>query len=292
MKEIDKERYLLIHNLVYDYQNGDNKAAEQLLIFFAKFFTNYAMLIKFGKFNVSYFSTRSFIKLFIESKKERRSINKYSFYNFSSGKGIVGKTIKTIEKIFQESSYDDIMNDLKVIFLTMCKNYKDTNPTFHTYINRAFHFYAYRYWEKRIRDPIGRGSAVSIFDHIEKDNSQKSITYADITFSEHDNVETDMLINNINVHYKIKNSKIPVINTKEKNVYDNNFIDENWINGISCENEVFKNLTPLERKIIKYWYVDNLTDAEISNLVGLCRGNVNKRRNIAKQKIIDFYTNK
>lgn len=287
-KEIDTEHYLLIHNLVYEYQNGSEEAASKLLLFFTKFFTNYAMLIKFGKFNISYFSIRNFVKLFIENKKERNTINKYSYYNFSSGKKTVSRTIKIIESVFQESTYDDIINDLKTIFLIMCKKYKDTKPTFHIYINRTFHFNAYRYWEKRIRDPIGRGSSVSIFDQMEKDSCQKGIKYADIITSEEDNVETEKIINNINAHYIIEHSSMPIIKTRKKDIYDNEFIDENWVNGVSCENDAFKILTPLERKIIKYWYIDNLTDTEISNIIGLCRGNINKRRNIAKQKIIDY----
>ncbi len=288
--EIDYSKdYQRVHDLVYEYKNGSMDAADKLLDAFAKFLSNYAVLIKFGKYNLNYYSVRSFIKLFIEDPKDRKLLNSY-FYNQYAGRNIVFSTVNTIMNIFHESSYEDIKQDLKIIFFNMCQKYKDVRPSFHTYIDKNFHYYAYRYWEKTIRDPIGRGSSVSISTPIRsmKFTEDTNITFADILEDVQSKVENDYTLNKITVYYDIKASAIPVVYGEEiSDTYNNTFLNTNWINGITCST-AFKILTPLERKIIKLWYIDNLTDKEIGEKFGICRGSINKRRNIAKTKIGEY----
>jgi RNA polymerase sigma factor (sigma-70 family) len=288
--EVDYSKdYQRVHDLVYEYKNGSMDAADKLLESFAKFLSNYAVLIKYGKYNLNYYSVRSFIKLFIEDPKDRKLLNSH-FYNQYAGKNVVFSTINTIMNIFHESSSEDIKQDLKIIFFNMCQKYKDVRPSFHTYIDKNFHYYAYRYWEKTIRDPIGRGSSVSISTPIKsiKFVEDTNLTFADILEDVQSKVENDYTLNKITVYYDIKTSSIPVAYGEESNdTYNNTFLNTNWINGITCST-AFKILTPLERKIIKLWYIDNLTDKEIGDKFGICRGSINKRRNIAKTKIGEY----
>ncbi|WP_459482580.1 sigma factor-like helix-turn-helix DNA-binding protein [Clostridium saccharoperbutylacetonicum] len=288
--EVDYSKdYQRVHDLVYEYKNGSMDAADKLLESFAKFLSNYAVLIKYGKYNLNYYSVRSFIKLFIEDPKDRKLLNSH-FYNQYAGKNVVFSTINTIMNIFHESSSEDIKQDLKIIFFNMCQKYKDVRPSFHTYIDKNFHYYAYRYWEKTIRDPIGRGSSVSISTPIKsiKFVEDTNLTFADILEDVQSKVENDYTLNKITVYYDIKTSSIPVAYGEENSdTYNNTFLNTNWINGITCST-AFKILTPLERKIIKLWYIDNLTDKEIGDKFGICRGSINKRRNIAKTKIGEY----
>lgn len=288
--EVDYSKdYQRVHDLVYEYKNGSMDAADKLLESFAKFLSNYAVLIKYGKYNLNYYSVRSFIKLFVEDPKDRKLLNSH-FYNQYAGKNVVFSTINTIMNIFHESSSEDIKQDLKIIFFNMCQKYKDVRPSFHTYIDKNFHYYAYRYWEKTIRDPIGRGSSVSISTPIKsiKFVEDTNLTFADILEDVQSKVENDYTLNKITVYYDIKTSSIPVAYGEESNdTYNNTFLNTNWINGITCST-AFKILTPLERKIIKLWYIDNLTDKEIGDKFGICRGSINKRRNIAKTKIGEY----
>jgi hypothetical protein len=137
----------------------------------------------------------------------------------------------------------------------MCQKYKDVRPSFHTYIDKNFHYYAYRYWEKTIRDPIGRGSSVSISTPIKSSKflEDTNLTFADILEDVQSKVENDYTLNKITVYYDIKTSSIPVAYGEENHdTYNNTFLNTNWINGITCST-AFKILTPLERKIIKLW---------------------------------------
>ena len=295
--EYTEEDYLKIHNLVYEFKNGSQSAMKELIKRFEKFFINYAALIKYGKYNLYNFSTTSFIKLFVEDKFERKLINPKYFYYKGTARGVVTKTVSTIKKIFQNTSQEDLMQDLKVIFITMCTKYKDTNPTLHHYIYRNFHFYAFRYWEKNIGDPLGRNSIVSINNTIRTNRSNDfdynhCNTYEDIIVDDSDQTNTEKIINNLNAEYIKSTSNITILNHKRVNVYDDNYIDDDWINGATCTEEIFKILTPLERQLIKYWYIDGYTDTEIGRILCKSRCNINKRKNIAKNKIIQYVKNK
>lgn len=276
--------YQKVHQLVYKYQAGDLQAGEELIESFTMFFTKYVSLIKFGKFDLNHYSTRSFIKLFVEDPTERRKVNPYLN---SKANYVVKKTVELIVKLFETSDQDDIKQDLKSIFLTMCKKYKDTRPSFHDYISKNFHFYTYRYFEKMTKDPISCGYIYipkMVYDTADGD----TIGLSDLTNVIEDEkalVESQQTINDLNLHYNIQNSEIPVIKADEiQSVYEDEFIDINWINGITCT-DIFKNLTAFERKIIFMWYVERKTDTEIGKEFNVCRGTINKRRGIAKKKI-------
>ena len=288
------EDYLQIHNLVYEYKNGSNEAIEILLQRFDKFFVNYAKMIKYGKYNINNYSTTAFVKLFVENSYERRLINPYYYIKKGTGKEVVGTTINTIMNIFSTSTYEDIVQDLKTIFVIMCSKYKDVNPTFHAFINRNFHFHAFRYWRKSIVDPLGRGSTLSIYEPVRNKFGEEcdECQYCDALIDRSREFEEEHLINNIDAHYIKENSNIALIDTQRKDVYNNNYIDINWINGATCIDSVFKILTPSERKIIKYWYIDNYTDTKIGEILGLSRCVINKRRNAAKEKIIQYINKK
>jgi len=288
--EVDYSKdYQKVHDLVYEYQNGSMEAANILLESFSKFLSNYINLIKFGRYNLNYYSVRSFIKLFVEDPNDRKLLNSY-FFNQYTSKSITFSTVNIIMNIFHESTYEDIKQDLKIIFFNMCKKYKDVRPSFHAYVDKNFHYYAYRYWEKTIRDPIGRGSSISISTPIKshKLSADISLTFADILEDQQSKVESDYILNKVTVYYDIKSSSIPVAYGEiNHDTYCNNFLNTNWLNGITCS-KTFKILTPLERKIVKLWYIDNLTDKQIGEKFGICRGSINKRRNIAKTKISEY----
>lgn len=288
--EVDYSKdYQKVHDLVYEYKAGSLNAADALLECFGKFLSNYAALIKLGKYNLNYYSIRSFIKLFIEDPKERKLLNSY-FYNQCTSRAITSMAVNTIMNIFHESTFDDIKQDLKIIFFNMCKKYKDVRPSFHTYVDKNFHYYAYRYFEKNIRDPIGRGSSISISTPINSSKYTKdiNITFADVLEDTQNKVEKDHILNKITVYYDIKSSSIPVVYEEiNDDSYSNKFLNTNWINGVTCS-KAFKILTPFERSIVKLWYVDNLTDKQIGEKFGICRGSINKRRNVAKTKIGEY----
>ena len=68
--EVDYSKdYQKVHDLVYEYKAGSLNAADALLECFGKFLSNYAALIKLGKYNLNYYSIRSFIISLVSSLK-------------------------------------------------------------------------------------------------------------------------------------------------------------------------------------------------------------------------------
>ncbi len=254
--EIDYSKdYQKVHDLVYEYKNGSILAMEKLIKSFEKFFLNYIYFIKCDKYNNS--SVKRFRSLFPKDTQ--------------------------VSKLFNELSEEDIKHDLIIIFSNMCKRYKDSKPSFHTYISRNFHFYAYRYWEKLMRDPVGNQVTSSIDAPLNSD--ENNITLADILKDENSRIDNNKLLNEISVWYSLKGLS-KTINIK-KDICSNIFFDDDWLNGITCRKE-FKILTQLERKIIKMRYADNLTDQQIGEKLNIGRGSINKRKNIAKSKIMEY----
>ena len=78
-KQFGQEEYKKVHRLVYEYQTGSQEAAGELIESFSKFFTKYIALIKFGIYDLSHYSTRSFIKLFVHDSKDKKLINLWNF---------------------------------------------------------------------------------------------------------------------------------------------------------------------------------------------------------------------
>lgn len=277
-KQFGQEEYEKVHRLVYEYQAGSKAAGEELIKSFSKFFTKYIALIKFGMYDLSHYSTRSFIKLFVRNSKDKKLINPYLKNNVST-KYIVTNTVNLIQQLFETSTLDDIKQDLQIIFLNMCNRYKDTKPSFHYYIDRTFHFNAYRYFEKMTRDPIARGYT---YEYVIKNNADsENLNILDVIQDKTNVVENDQIIHDLDLYYSQNDI---LINTENNDIYDNDFLNINWINGSTC-NDLFSCLDPSERKIIQMWYVENKTDLEIAETFGVCRGTINRKRNIAKEKL-------
>lgn len=283
------KEYKEIHDLVYEYQDGSQVAAKFLLMNFKTFLNKYCSLIKFGQYNLDHYSIRSFIKLFIDKPSDRTKINSY-FAN-SSGRKVADETVARITGIFSNSSIEDIRQELYIIFFNMCSKYKDTKPSFHHYVKRNFHYYAYRHFEKITKDPLARGHIVykNIVSNSDFDRNIQEIELDDILQDETIDIEMDQLLTEVEMFYNMKLSKTPSVKQKSISIYDNAFLNVNWINGITCS-DIFKVLTPFERKILVMWYVENKTDSDIAEEFGVCRGTINKRRAIAKSKLKETVT--
>lgn len=290
-KAFGLNEYKQIHDLVYEYQAGSTGAANVLLLSFKTFLNKYCSLIKYGQYSLDHYSIRSFIKLFTEKPSDRAKITSY-FAN-SSGRKIADDTVSTINRIFFNSSKEDIEQELYIIFFNMCSKYKDTKPSFHHHVKRNFHYYAYRHFEKMTRDPIARGHVMynNFYKYDIDSANERRIEIYNIGSDKSVEFEMDQLLNEVEMFYNMKLSKAPTVKQKGLSVYDNAFLNINWINGVTCSN-VFKVLTPFERKILVMWYVDNKTDTDIAEDFGVCRGTINKRRAVAKSKlknsVIDF----
>ena len=280
------EDYNEIHELVLEYKNGNKEVSKRIIDNFSCFLNKYVALIKYGKYNLDHYSTRSFMKLFITKPEDRALISAYKYKH--SAKLVADKTVSKIQDIFSNMEDIDLKNELYIILLTMCNTYKDTKPSFHYSVDRNFHYYAYRHFEKASKDPLARGyltnSKSTVTNSDGSTNNDDLFTVENCVADPNVELEMDMLLNEVEVHYNLSMSNATYVNQKNISIYDNEFFNTNWINGITCSN-VFKALTPFERNILVMWYIENKTDSEIAEEYGVCRCTINKRRAKAKDKL-------
>lgn len=260
--------YQKLHQNVMDYKTGDLLAAEKIIKSFNGFIWKFVSLIVNGRFKVGDYSTRNFISLYVTDSYVRKYGSNYDYK--PTVKEQLEETAKKITSLFAQYSVDEIRNELVCVLLNMAQKYKDNNrPSFHNYVDKCFHFEAFRGLSHLINDPITRLSYEEIIDNILVDSSAE--------------IEFENSLNDMCNRAALKNAKIPVEDI-EVSLFDINSLNINWINGVTCS-EIFQKLTPFERKIILLHYIDNLTDTEIAEQFGVCRATINRRRLIAKDKL-------
>lgn len=290
-KKFGLKEYNEIHNRVLEYQKGDVTSGEYVIEEFRGFINKFIQLIKYGRYELENFSIRNFILLYAESPQIKTVIKQHN-YNKIGAKTAVSSTVGIITSVFESSDVEDIENDLICILLTMCKKYKDTKPSFHNHVKRNFHFYAFRYFEKLSRDPIARRFTVTkVFNNrVHKDNATDSIYSFDIIdcmVDEDIEKELEAIDSSINVYYDLRMSDTQAISSDSLSIFEDEFLDDNWINGITCS-PIFKPLSVMERHIIVCWYVHGMTDSDISEFYGVCRGTINKKRLRTKNRLAEI----
>lgn len=266
-----EQDYIKVHELAYSYKEGNKEACEELLNLFSAFLNRYVSLLHYGYFDLKHTSIRNFIKLFVDNSTKRSAISSYK-YNKSAGLKASQDTVDMIKSYFSSLSKEDIKQEISNIFLDMSMKYKDTKPSFQNHIDKNFHFYVFRHFEKHTKNPLSRGGCDIYLSHNIRDHV----------------FETDMINKEleISIEQSINNSIMPTLKTSSKtiSILEDSFLDINWINGITCS-EVFETLTPFERKILVMWYIDKKTDSQIAEEFGLCRGTINSKRAKAKDKL-------
>lgn len=278
--------YEKAHRLVYEYQDGSELAAEELIKNFKSFLDKYVSLIKRGKYDIFDSSIRSFMKLFVEDASDRKRIN--AFQAKGLGKAVADKAMYKIVDIFSNTDDEDVMQDLISIFLIMCSKYKDTKPSIHHHINCNFHYYAYRYFEKTTRDPIARAYVETLSPVgglLNSDVQDNDSILENLIQDGSTEIQMEEMLNEVELYYNVMMSETPTMKTNKKvSIYEDSFLNINWINGITCS-DIFKTLTAFQRKIIVMWYINNKTDSDIAEEFGVCRGTINKRRALAKTEL-------
>lgn len=260
--------YQALHQHVLDYKDGNEESATKIVDSFNGFLLKYVNLITNGGYNPIDFSIRNFIALYITQDYVKKYASSYDYKPKVKEK--IEDTVIRITSLFQQYSTEEIKNELICILLSMARKYKDyEKPSFHNYVDKCFHFEAFRGLSHLTNDPIARLSYDEFIDNTSIDPS------IDKEFER----SLEEMCQDIN----IKNSDIPVI-IEKTSTFSMNSLNVNWINGVTCGDN-FKDLSPFERKILTMHYVEGLTDTEIAEQIGVCRATINRRRLHAKEKL-------
>lgn len=224
-------------------------AAEELLKRFSPLFKKYLVLLQTGQIDYNDIETKLFVCSFIEDirlqKALKRTKQKYEY------KADISKRFKFVIETYGTAPEDEIMMDLKMIFLVIAKRYKQIGRTFCGYLYNAYRHEVSRHIKKYIKNPI-------------------NIPYKILEFEECVNGEIDK---SIEASYEDK-------------YYENStgIPDINWMLGRDCS-ELFVELNPIDRKILIKYYLEEWNDRQISEAFGIHINTVNQKRRLAVQKI-------
>lgn len=251
---IKKYAYEEIEQAVRDYQNGVEGASQKIVDAFTLFLNKYMYLLKGGgPVSLGDPSIRRFISLYIKDPRSRRAIESVMFR--SKVRSEAYKTMNFLRQLFEPYDAEDLWNDLVVTLLTLASRYKspDNQPRFHMYVEKTFHYAAYRALTQWTKDVIWWG-----WDDIGTIRADEEPSF--------------------------EPPPPPDRNLIFRSDEDDPKIDNNWVLGLTASDE-FQELTALERRILKLYYVDGYSDQQIGEFLGVGRSTVNRKRREIKEKI-------
>ena len=210
-------------------------------------------------------------------------------------------TFSYIYKTFSKYEYGDIYNTLVLALLNMANKYKiitdkndpkyKKNGTFHNYVNKCFHFEAFRFLAKLTKDPLifntgYNGSKLLYFDEIdteEENNNNNFIKEKErVLVDEKALAEIELAIDYVD--RKIEVSKLPIIMKENIDLYDENSLNFNWING-AVSNPAFSVLNNYERELLIFYFVKGKSFTKIGELYGYSMETIRKQTKAAIDKL-------
>lgn len=302
-KEIDtsyvaftEEDYQELQRNLILYKQGNAEAVTYIVNTFHRFINKYARFITYGSLPyIPYTDSKGnkrhkvdpsvsrFVALFIDKNTSAGQDKKKCFSN----------TCTKINTLFSKYEYGDIYNELVLALLNMANKYKITqegdkyhkaNGTFHMYVNKCFHWEAYKYLKVLINDPLSHMEMLQLCDHFDDMDEEERENHVCVE-DESSLIAFEELLANISRQDDIKNATtLTLKEDAELTANDVDSLNFNWTNGVTCS-ELFKTLTPYEREIIVLSYIKNKTDIDIGIIYGCHRATINTHRKRAIEKI-------
>jgi len=260
--------YQQLHQAVLDYQGGSQDAAEVIIQSFDKFLWRYVNLLSAGIFQIDDTGLRRFISLFMNGKGAKSHVNQYKFK--LTVRDSIYSTVSLLQLTFSRCPQDELRNELICALLSMALRYRDLErPSFHNYVDKCFHYEAFRALTPYLNDPASRFNNEDLDDwELEDEESSRQFT------------KTEDLV----VHQQALDASSIAIKENISSLYDASILNVNWINGITC-GAIFQVLTPFERRLMLLSYSEKKTDTQIAEIYGVCRATINRKKQNAIKKL-------
>ena len=296
-KQFTEQDYAnLQHNLVL-FKEGNREATEYIIAAFHRTLHSYAHFIVLHQVPVIKIATNgkpryilnssilSFVKLFASNPKFKNK-NKDGSISYK-------ETYEYIYNLFSKFEYGDIYNELVLALLNMANKYKiitdpndpkyHPNGSFHVYVKKCFHFEAFTFLKRLVNDPIMNLNLSSLsISNIDTYNEvmQKS----ELVIDQKKLNDYNMMIDYVDREIRLRDSNKLVLKEDDVDIYDEDSLNFNWINGIVCQ-PVFETLTPYERELLILSYLKNQTDDMLAMLFGYSRQAIGVHRRNAVKKL-------
>ena len=249
-----------IEDLVMQYQKQftDPTAKEKsdlammsLLNRFYPLFKKYLILLKSAQINFNDAEMKRFVLNFIGDPKLKQALKRDQ--QSAAIRMPIYYRFNFIKETYGALPEEEIMNDLQFAFMVMAQRYKQLGRNFTGYIYNAYCYEVARNIKKFIDNPA-------------------NIHYRNVEYEEYmQKYSSDFIVEN---------------KTFENHLYENEVgvPDTSWIVGLTCS-KVFERLTPLERKIIVKYYLEDYNDRQVAESFGMHVNLVNARRRSATETL-------
>lgn len=263
LQKIRQEEWDQIEELVTKYKKQfeldcdktqkekSKEAAEELLTRFAPLFKKYVTLLKAGQIDFNDSETKSFVSSFINVDYLKKALR--GKRQDAEQRSEIYKIFNFVKETYGSLPIEEITTDLQAIMLMMARRYKQVGKSFCGYIYNSYKYEVSRSIKKFVQNPLNI--------------PYKNVLYEEYCQSCEDKEIADQL--------------------KENSYEDSMGIpDMSWITGESCS-EVFSMLTPIERKILVKYYLEDWNDRQIADAFNIHINTINHRRRDAVEKIAD-----
>lgn len=257
------EEWQEVEDLVMTYQSQFEDESKRdyaelamisLLERFYPLFKKYLVLIKSAQINFNDSEMRRFVLNFIGDAKLKMALKRQK--QSIEIRIPIHQCFNFVKETYGSLDEDEIMNDLKFLFMILARRYKQMGRNFCAYIYNAYCYEVARHVKKFIDNPANiHYRNIEYEDYMQKSTDEFSTE--DVPFDE-----------------KLFETEIGVP-------------DSAWISGLGCS-DIFEQLTPLERKLLAKYYLEDYNDRQIAEKFGMHINTVNARRRGAAERLADI----
>lgn len=238
--------------LAKDKSNLKNPT-DVLLERFSPLFKKYLTLVKYNQIDFNDMEQKSFISLFVDDRVLRRMLNRK--VTPPSYKSEIYQKSNFIKETYGINNEEDILYDLYICFLNVARRYKQIGKNFCAYLYNVYKHEVARFIKAYIKNPL-------------------SIPYKNFQYEDFINGSEDAFL----------------IEEQENSYYESitGLPDMSWLLGDTCSTE-FLFLTPLQRKIMVKYYLEDWSDRQIAESMGVQTSSINGKRREALNMLCEYY---
>lgn len=225
-----------------------------LLERFYPLFKKYLILIKSAQINFNDSESRRFVINFIGDPYLKAALKRQK--QSAAVRGPIYQRFSFVKETYGTLDEDEIMNDLKFLFIVLAKRYKQMGRNFCAYVYNSYCYEVARHVKKFIDNPA-------------------NIHYRNIEYEDYmQKYAEEAVADEVPLDDRLFENEIGLPNMS-------------WINGIGCS-EPFNKLTPFERKLLIKYYLEDLNDRQVAEIFGVHINAVNSKRRSATEGIADL----
>ena len=246
------KEYNNIDELVFRYQEGCEESGEEILRIFGchpesqkmtLYVGKYYSMLRYGKISFSDKDSRRFIACFMVDSELRKKM--IPFYQYRDVKEEARRTLEKVVSMLSVVEDDDFKQDLRMLLLQQAIRYQKTKKSvdFTGYLYNSYRYAVKNYIESMFRryEPYMhmRKNIIQLEDDKAKDETS-GIELGEVIFAEEPMIKAGL----------------------------DDELGNSWVRGLTCGEE-FKDVTQLQRLILKLHFHDGVTDGKIADMMGV-----------------------